>query len=529
MNLLLKNILLLGVVAAYFYFGVLWERHSELIPYLNSYGRKDPVKKMTNFINHLSVHYVDDINLDTLVEKVIINTLSELDPHTQYIPHRNKQRLKEEFQGSYVGIGVNFYIESDTVTVIRVVENSPSEKSGILAGDRILMVNSDTLYDKNITNKGVTQKIKGKLNTTVRLKIYRRSLDSVLTFDIKRKEIPIKSVTAFYMLTEKTGYIKLSGFIKTSYEEFKNALDTLQAQKMEQLILDLRDNPGGYTHIARAIIDEFLAEGKIIMLTENNKNKIIKNKATSKGVFENQPLVILVNEQSASASELLAGAIQDNDRGYIIGTRTFGKGLVQQQINIGYGDAILLTTARYYTPSGRFIQKPYKNKSIEAYQSSAIKKDTDIHNGEADTLKYKTLKGRLVYGSGGIEPDITIKKDAKKMMWHSLVLSNFINYFVFKLVDKNRGDYVFENADAFISSPIKNSALIIEAFEKYCRESGVDYEMENLEKEAFLNVVKSYIGLQLFNEEVQLKIVNNSDPFIKRAVEKINSVPFVVE
>jgi len=520
MNKTIKNFLLLAIIAAYFYLGVLWERHSEYLPYIGNHKKKDPVKKITNFINYLNTYYVEDINLDTLVENVIIKTLEELDPYTRYIPKQNKQRMKEIFQGNYVGIGVNFYIESDTVTVIRVLENSPSERNGILPGDRILIADSDTLYNKKMSSKNIAQKIKGNPNTNISLKIYRKYLDTLLNFNLKRKEIPIKSITASYMLTESIGYIRLNSFTETSYEEFKNTLDKLQNQKMEKLILDLRDNPGGYAHIARKIIDEFLEDEKIIMITENNKGKITKNRATSKGNFENQPLVVLVSENSASASELLAGAIQDNDRGYIIGNRTFGKGLIQQQMDIGYGDAILLTTARYYTPSGRFIQKPYKDKSTKYAQN--------INNKKIDSFKYTTLKGRPVYGGGGIVPDVFIKND-KESIWTQAPISNFMNYFVFRLLDENREKYVFENADNFIAKPLKNSSLIIKNFEKYCKENGINYKINKQKKEAFLNNIKAYIGLQLFNEEVYLKILNVTDPFIKKAIEKINQEPFVVE
>ncbi|MBT8282325.1 MAG: S41 family peptidase, partial [Muriicola sp.] len=309
--------------------------------------------KLNRLIDYIDYEYVDDINTDSIVDVTVNNILEKLDPHSVYIPREELSQVSENMKGDFVGIGINFYMYRDTITVIRTVENGPSFLKGIEPGDRVLLADGDTLYGKNLASRKIVGTLKGESGTSVDLKIYRKKENRFFNVTLERDRVPIKSVESFYMLTPDMGYIKINRFAESTYKEFKKALRALQKQGAKKLTLDLRDNPGGYLGIAEQLADEFLKDGKLILFTKNNKGKIDKMFATEKGSFEDKPVYVLINERSASASEIIAGALQDNDVGTIVGRRSFGKGLVQREMALGDGSAVRLTVSRYYTPTGR--------------------------------------------------------------------------------------------------------------------------------------------------------------------------------
>ena len=363
-------------------------------------------------MNYLSEDYVDKINTDSLVSVVIEDIVDELDPHSVYIPVQQRQALSESMQGNFEGIGVQFFMKNDTIAVIRVLEGGPSQKAGLKSGDRILMADQDTLYAKGKTNQEIIARLKGPSGDPVQLTVYRKKNDSIYKFDLNRGPVPLPSVSSSYMLKEGVGYLKINRFSQTTYPEFEQALNKLVKQDMEHLILDLRGNPGGYLLPAKQILDDFLSSGKPIVIVEGNNGRRERTIASSDGRFEKGNLYVLVDEDSASASEVIAGAIQDNYRGWIIGRRTFGKGLVQQQMPLGQGDQIRLTTARYYTPTGRSIQRPYDSTTKSDYYAEVNQRygsgemEDPINIPTNDSLEFTTPSGRKVYGGGVITPDI---------------------------------------------------------------------------------------------------------------------------
>src|SRR5690606_11410735 len=361
---------------------------------------------------------VDEVNTDSIVDVTVNGILDNLDPHSTYIPKSELQRVTENMQGDFVGIGVSFYTYKDTIAVIRPVEGGPSQKAGIRSGDRIIMADGDSIFGRTWSNDAIMEKLKGEKDSKIQLKVYRRGEPHLLDFTVKRSDIPINSVDAAYMLTSDMGYIKINRFAGSTYKEFKKALDRLQNEGATKLALDLRDNPGGFLGIAEQIVDEFLEDDKLILFTKNKSGNIEKSFATRRGDFEEGEIYILINENSASASEIIAGALQDNDKGTIVGRRSYGKGLVQREMALGDGSAVRLTVSRYYTPTGRSIQRPYENGKSEEYYNDYHKRlSVDELNDEPhiqvdDSLRFVTPKGKVVYGGGGIIPDIFVSLDA---------------------------------------------------------------------------------------------------------------------
>ncbi|MFL0071400.1 S41 family peptidase [Tenacibaculum maritimum] len=420
------------------------------------------IKRLIDYIQH---DYVDTINTDSLLDDAITNMLEKLDPHSVYIPKENLQAVTENMQGNFVGIGVQFRMNQDSIMVIHPIKNGPSIKAGIKAGDRILLANKDTLYGKGLRSNQILNVLKGNPNTNITLQIYRKTIDSLFEVEIQRGKVNIKSVDVAYMLNDSIGYIKLDRFARNTYKEFKNALNSLLNKGMTDLVLDLRGNGGGFIDIANQIVDEFLEDGKLIVFTKNNKGGIHKSFATEKGDFENGGLYVLIDQNSASASEIVAGALQDNDKGTIIGRRSFGKGLVQEEMELGDGSAVRLTTARYYTPTGRSIQKQYKSKNnlnIKGF-ANTIEYSNDIQeryeNGELfhkdsikiiDSLKFTTPKGKIVYGGGGIVPDVFIPIDTTNYIQN--IYFRPINEFTFDYVDRNRKELSKLSIEDFIQN-----------------------------------------------------------------------------
>ena len=477
-------------------------------------------QKLKQFIKYIETNYVDDIDTDSLVNTIIEDVVEQLDPHSVYIPKEEMQQIAENMQGSFVGIGVSFFMEQDTVSVVRVLDNGPSKAAGILPGDRILIAGKDTLFGKNRSSASVIKSLKGKPNTEVALKVYRKTTNQLLSLTLKRGDVPIPSVHG-YMLSEGVGFIQINRFAQSTGNEFRKLLTNLKEQGADQLVLDLRDNPGGYLHIAEEISDAFLPKDDVIVITQSNQGKRKIAVATEFGLFEKGQVYVLINGQSASASEVVAGALQDNDRGWIVGQRSFGKGLVQQQMPLGAGDAIRLTTARYYTPTGRSIQRPYEDGKDSYYNEIGARYQTgEIQERDSvplnDSLKFTTPGGRTVYGGGGIIPDKYVRGTLNlDQEWDNYVLgSNLVNRFVFLEIDKNRRLYVFNSLEELIEKPLPNKEILLESFKAYFADQGVPIGMENVA--LIENSIKAFIAFQLYGQEAFLEITHKQDPFITK-------------
>jgi len=399
--------------------------------------------KLSTILNIIERNYVDSVNQNDLVEAAIPAILKKLDPHSVYIPAKDLVRANESLQGNFEGIGISFNMLTDTILIISTIPGGPSEKVGLQAGDKILYVNDSLVAGKGISDEDVMGMLKGPKGTSVKVKIQRNGYDDLLSFNIVRDKIPIYSVDVAYMVNDNTGYIKINNFAVTTYDEFMKGLKELGDQGMSKLIVDLRGNSGGIMEDAVQIANQFLQKGQLIVYTMGRSQPRNEARATGKGVFETGDLVILIDEWSASASEILAGAIQDNDRGTIIGRRSFGKGLVQEPIPFPDGSGMRLTIARYYTPTGRSIQKPYTEGFADYYDDLSSRYDRgefevsdSIHFSES--LKFTTPGGRTVYGGGGIMPDKFVPVDTSEISSYFIMVRPYIYQFALKFTEKNR-------------------------------------------------------------------------------------------
>ncbi|MFT5242740.1 MAG: carboxyl-terminal processing protease [Glaciecola sp.] len=487
-----------------------------------SNSKKD---KLNRLIDYIDYEYVDDVNTDSIVDVTVNGILDNLDPHSTYIPKSELERVTNNMKGDFVGVGVNFYTYKDTIAVIRTVKGGPSEKAGIKPGDRILMADGDSIFGKEWSNSDIISKLKGEKGSKVKLSIFRKGEDKLLEIKVKRDIIPIKSVDAAYMLTDKLGYIKVNRFAESTYKEFKRALDMLQDQGATQLALDLRDNPGGFLGIAEQIVDEFLEDDKLILFTKNKTGKIEKSFATRKGDFEEGEVYILINESSASASEIVAGALQDNDKGTIVGRRSYGKGLVQREMSLGDGSAVRLTVSRYYTPTGRSIQRPYDNGKSKAYYNDYFKR---LSSGEfedqesmqfADSLKFTTPKGKVVYGGGGIIPDVFVPLNTtiQNETLNYLKRREYISNFVFEELDRDRSVYDDVTSDDFIEN-FEISDDIVVKFQDFVNQK----ERTNITFVAYHDqmkrLIKSELAQQLYGSNIAEKILNEVDDMIEEVI-----------
>ncbi|WP_347923094.1 S41 family peptidase [Pontimicrobium sp. SW4] len=492
-----------------------------------SNSKKDKINRLIDYIDY---EYVDKINTDSIVDVTVNSILENLDPHSTYIPKKNLQQVADNMKGDFVGIGVSFYTYRDSVTVIRALEGGPSKKAGIKGGDRIVIADGDSIYGPTWSNDDIVKKLKGEKNSKVNLKIYRRGESELLDFKVKRSEVPLKSVDASYMLSENLGYIKVNRFAESTYKEFKKGLKNLQNLGATKLVLDLRDNPGGFLHIAEQIADEFLEDDKLILFTKNKKGKIEKYFATNKGDFENGDIYVLINENSASASEVIAGALQDNDKGTILGRRSFGKGLVQRDMALGDGSAVRLTVSRYYTPTGRSIQRSYENGN-EDYYHEYYKR---IDNGElsdassievADSLKFTTPNGKVVYGGGGIIPDVFVPID-KKMENGTIsrILSlGYMSYFVFEELDKDRTPYQNMSQEEFIRNYVVTDDYL-ESFTEYIRKRSRRYKITFVAyKEEVKLYLKATLAEQLYGSEAHMQVLNTNDAMLEKVKELVEN------
>ena len=514
-------LLLFAALAVGFLLGSIFVR----TPVLTKLNTENQTKqKLNKLIDFIDSEYVDNVNTDSIVDQTVSGILGKLDPHSVYIAKTEAQGVAESMKGDFVGIGVNFFVDNDTVAVIKPVAGGPSEKAGIIAGDRILWVNNEKLFGEKITTEKLYSKLKGEPNSKVILTIFRKSTNKKFNLEVIRKIIPLKSVDIAIMLNKNTGYIKINRFAETTYKEFKIGINKLIKQGATALVVDLRDNGGGYLDQAVSIADEFLKDNKLIVFTKNKKKRIDKTFATSDGVFEDGKVTLLINENSASASEILAGAIQDNDRGLVVGRRSFGKGLVQREMPFQDGSTVRLTVARYYTPTGRSIQKSYKAGNVE-YLNEFMNR---YKNGElyakdsikiADTLKFRTPKGRVLYGGGGIVPDIFVPLESTKgnEVIPMIMQSGLVSNFVFKELDRHRNQFSNLNF-AQIITKIEGSDLYYNQFKKL---KGFRHIVQSVDSSK--NYIKRYIAAefcrQLLGESQYYQVVLKDDAMIKEAMK----------
>ena len=468
--------------------------------------------KINGILDLIQDHYVDTINIADFEDKTINAILNELDPHSAYIPVKKYQAVEEDMQGSFSGIGVQFNIIEDSIVVISPISGGPSERLGIQSGDRIISVEKEDVASTGIKNEGVIKRLRGKKGSVVNITIKRRGQTELMQFAITRDDIPLYSVDAGIMLEDNIGYIKVNRFATTTYDEMMEKVNFLLKESMDKLILDLRGNPGGYLHIANQMCDEFLKDGELIVFTKGRKRSREETFATQNGQLENIKVIVLIDEGSASASEIVSGALQDNDRGKIIGKRSFGKGLVQEQIPLNDGSVIRLTTQRYYTPSGRCIQKDYGKNEKDYYLEQYTRKEEAEF---PDSLKFTTKKGRTVYGGGGITPDIIIKRDTTLSYFqiNRMISKGWLSEFCLKqsenLKKKNISNHKqIDMADIYLKYPV------------FVQQKDANFKMElgNVELHYFKNLIKASIARNLWDNDVYYSILSQEDEFVQKAI-----------
>ena len=478
--------------------------------------------KLNNLLHIIDAQYVDTVDVNDLVEKAMPQILSELDPHSVYIAAKDVQIANDDLRGSFSGVGIEFTIRQDTLHVQQVINNGPAERAGVIAGDKIVKVDDKPFTGKTLTNEVAMHTLKGPKDTKVKLGIMRYGEKKIRNITVTRGEIPTKSVTAVYMLDDKTGYIRIKNFGENTYPELLIALAKLSQERVENLTIDLRGNAGGYLQSAVQIANEFLPKNKLIVYTEGRKSPRQEYRSDGRGSYQQIPLVVLIDEGSASASEILAGAIQDNDRGTIIGRRSFGKGLVQQPISFNDQSMIRLTIARYYSPSGRCIQKPYVAGDNKDYEEDLL---TRYQHGEffsQDSIKhegkeYHTAIGRPVYGGGGITPDIFIAEDTTDVTsyYKQASLSGLIIQYAFTYVDENRKKLNEYNTMEELANYLKKQNLV-DKFATYAEKNGLKRRNLMIQRSHKLleRFILSRIIYNMQNEQAWMEYLNSDDPAI---------------
>ncbi|HLO57137.1 MAG TPA: S41 family peptidase [Bacteroidales bacterium] len=513
--------LVAGILLGRYYSGNNTENKFIIIPKAN---------KLDNVINYIENEYVDDVSKNDLIEHALPRILEDLDPHSQYIPAVELQKVNEPLEGNFSGIGIQFNMLNDTLVVIQTVANGPSQKVGILAGDRIIKVNGKIVAGQNIPSDSIVSKLRGPRGTSVHVDISRRTVNDLIGFDILRDNIPLYSVDVAYMIKNDIGYIKLNKFSATTDQEFVSAINKLRTQGLKKLILDLRENGGGFMTAAIFIADQFLKGNEMIVYTQGKARNKQEYLSTPGGLCNDLKLAVMIDEGSASASEILAGAIQDNDRGTIVGRRSFGKGLVQEQIPLFDGSALRLTIARYYTPSGRSIQRPY-NHNLQEYYGEL---NTRYLNGEMenadsnkfnDSLKYTTAGGRTVYGGGGIMPDIFVPLDTLGISAYFVNVRNkgLIYRYSLKYADENRASLSkLTTPEDFVKA--LNKENVLRKFVAFASKEGVKEVPRDIRtSEDILKVqLYAYIARNFLDNDGFFPIIQDIDKTLLKTVDVLS-------
>ncbi|MGM9843514.1 MAG: S41 family peptidase [Muribaculaceae bacterium] len=486
-------------------------------------------QKLGAILNLIGNEYVEDVDLDSLVEQTLPDLLANLDPHSVYIPKSELQGVNDELEGSFSGIGVQFMINNDTITIVEAISGGPSEKVGLQAGDRIVTVDGENVAGIGITNEGVQKRLKGDKGSRVTLGIRRNTAKEVLEFEVIRGDVPVSMIDAAYMYNDHTGYIRVKRFGRTTYDEFFSALLQLTSNGADAFIIDLRGNAGGFMEMAVLMANEFLEDGQLIVAQKGRGGKNDKAYfADGSGSFKHAQIVVLQDEYSASSSEIFAGAIQDNDRGLILGRRSFGKGLIQRQADLPDSSAIRLTIARYYTPSGRCIQKDYsdaknyENDIVERYNHGEAFEADSIRQNKED--KYTTAHGRTVYGGGGVTPDIFVPLDTTGVTTYYLNVANagLLNRFAFEYCDLNR-EQLKDMEDPLKLLP--DDETLIRSFANYARQNGIAprWYYIRLSQKLILSQIKALIARDTKGMQAYFEIVNVDDNAITAAVKEIEA------
>lgn len=486
------------------------------------------IHKLNEVLNYIEESYVDTVYKDELIEEGIQSLLRDLDPHSFYIPKEDYTEMNESLEGNFEGIGVEFRIIADTVMVINPVVGGPSKKVGLEAGDRIVRVNDSVIAGTGVRNKDVMSLLKGPQFTNVEVGIKRKGVKDLMEFVITRDRIPVTSVQSMYMVDGETGYIRVNRFSKTTYAEFRSASEKLLVEGMKKLIMDLRGNPGGLLNESIEMANEFLDKDKLIVYTEGKARPKKVYYSDEGGNLLKIDLVVLLDENSASASEVFAGAIQDNDRGMIVGRRSFGKGLVQEQVDWKDGSALRLTVARYYTPTGRSIQKPYKDVDDYHLETYARQQSGELDNADSiqlnDSLKFYTPEGRVVYGGGGIVPDVFVPVDSLNynMFYNALYRKGAIQNHAFHFVDKQRSELLrkYPNWKDFRAT-FKLSEADFESFLQYASSKGVERNPRQVAimKEKIMLDLKAQYGRHLYGDDGYFPILNQGDPMMLESLK----------
>lgn len=487
-------------------------------------------KKFQTILNLIRKDYVDEVDLDSVLEKTLPSMLANLDPHSAYIPASELQAVNDDLDGSFCGVGIQFMINNDTISVIEVTSGGPSEKVGLLPGDRIVKVNGEDEAGVGITNEDVIKKLRGPRDTRVQLTVKRSNSKKLLSFDVTRGDIPVNTVDASYIVSPGIGYIKVNKFGRTTYDEFWEALTDLRSQEAQDFVIDLRGNTGGFMEIAFLMVNEFLEKGQPIVTTRGRDLYSSQEvHADGNGNFKDAQLVVLLDEFSASSSEIFAGALQDNDRALIVGRRSFGKGLIQRQSVLSDSSAVRLTIGRYYTPSGRCIQKDYSNGALyghdiidrynrgEMFSLDSIKFD--------ESLQFTTLNGRKVYGGGGIMPDIFVPNDTSGITSYYINVANagLLQKFAFDYVDTNREALKSKASAEELLKSLPSDDVLLRQFVNFAARNGVQarWYYINISHDLIVNQLKALIARDALGYNAYFEIVNRMDSNVLRAVSEL--------
>lgn len=494
--------------------------------------------KIQMILDLIDAEYVEEVPLDSISETIIPKILEALDPHSVYIPAKDLALMGEDLEGSFSGIGVQFNIQQDTVMVISVISGGPSEKLGIRAGDRIISVDDSLFVGKKISNESVMRKLRGEKGSKVKLGIKRNSAAKTLSFTVTRGDVPVKSVDVAYIIEPSIGYIKISSFGAQTYNEFITAIAKVNNQGAKKYIIDLRGNPGGYMDAAINMVNEFLEKGQLIVYTEGKAYPRKDATADGNGACQNKELVVLIDEWSASASEIFAGAMQDNDRAVVIGRRSFGKGLVQQQIPFNDGSAVRLTVAKYFTPSGRCIQKPYVKGDAESYEKDILNRYMHGEFSSKDsidntkTIKYKTAHGRVVYDGGGIMSDIFIPRDTNNYTpyYNHVANEGWIYDFAFHFTDANRAKLIKYKDWNKLLSYLQQQPILMDFVEYVETQKGYGRNIKQIVKSGPLieQMIYSFIARNAIGDEAFYPILNTDDHCIEAAIKQLNKKTLIL-